>query len=90
VLVSVHTSIILHTLWQDWPLDARDLGPLAALVVNALGGLGCLEWGLRGLRESEAMDRQGKLQAVRWRAETRAWRQHREEHRRERRDGEAQ
>jgi hypothetical protein len=39
VTVSAHTTIILHTIWQDWPLDARDLGLLAFLVVNALGGL---------------------------------------------------
>ena len=73
--VSVHTTIILHTIWHDWPLDARDLGLLAFFVVNALGGVGWLAWGLRGLRESEAMDRQWKVQDVRWRAQDRAWRE---------------
>jgi hypothetical protein len=65
VVVSVHTTIILHTLWHDWPLDARDLGLLAFLVVNALGGVSWLAWGLRRLRESEAMDRHWKVQDVR-------------------------
>jgi hypothetical protein len=39
VTISAHTTIILHTIWHDWPLDARDLGPLAFLVVHALEGL---------------------------------------------------
>jgi hypothetical protein len=42
VTVSVHTTLILHTLWDGWPLQERDVGPLAFLVVNALGGLGWL------------------------------------------------
>jgi hypothetical protein len=75
VTVSAHVTLILYTIWQDWPLDARDLGPLAFLVVNALAGLGSWEWGLRGLREDEAMDRQWKVEDVRWRAQARAWRQ---------------
>lgn len=25
VAVSVHATLILHTSWQDWPLDTRDL-----------------------------------------------------------------
>ena len=29
VTASVHTTVILHTIWHDWPLDARDLGRLA-------------------------------------------------------------
>ena len=74
VIVSVHTTIILHTIWHDWPLGMRELGPLAFLVVNALGGLGLLAWSLRSLRESEAMDGQWKVQDARWRAWDRAWR----------------
>jgi hypothetical protein len=75
VVVSVHTTIILHTIWHDWPLDTRDLGWLAFFVVNALGGVGWLAWGLRSLREEEAIDRQWTLQDVRWRAQCRAWSQ---------------
>jgi hypothetical protein len=75
VTVSVHTTLILHTIWQDWPLDARDLGWLTLFVVHALGGLGWLAWGLRSLREGEAMDREWAVQDVRWRAQDRAWRQ---------------
>jgi len=60
VTVSAHTTIILHMTWQDWPLDARDLGPLALFVVHALGGLGWLAWSLRGLCEREAMDASGR------------------------------
>jgi hypothetical protein len=37
VVVSVHATIILHTIWQDWPFDARDLLWLAFFVVSALG-----------------------------------------------------
>jgi hypothetical protein len=81
VTVSVHTTIILHTIWDSWPLHARDLGPLAFLVVNALGGLGWLAWGLRGLREGEAMERHWRLQNACWRAQDRA----RDEHPAERR-----
>jgi hypothetical protein len=66
VLTSAYVALILHTIWHDWLLDARDLGPLAFFVVNVVGGLGWWEWGLRGLRESEAMDRQWKLRNVRW------------------------
>jgi hypothetical protein len=40
VTVSGHTTIILHTIWDGWPLHACELGPLAVVVVNALGGLG--------------------------------------------------
>jgi len=79
VTVSVHTTLILHTLWDSWPLQERDVVLLAFLVVNALGGLGWVAWGLRGLRQDEAMDRQWRLQTVRWQAETRAWRQQGEE-----------
>lgn len=75
VIVSVHTTIILHTVWHDWPLDARDLGLLVFFVVNALGGMGLCEWGLRCLREGEAMDRQWRVQDVRWRAQSLAWRE---------------
>jgi hypothetical protein len=75
VSVSGHTTIILHTIWHDWPLDARDLLWLVCFVVNALGGLGWLAWGLRGLRAEEAIDRRGTLQDARWRAQSRAWRQ---------------
>ena len=74
VPVSVHTTLILHTIWDDWPLDARDLGLLAFLVVNALGGLVWLAWGLRGLREREAIDRRGTRRDARSRARDRAWR----------------
>ena len=42
VTVSVHTTVILTTAWDRWPLHACDLGPLAFLVVNALFGLGWL------------------------------------------------
>lgn len=44
-------------------------------VVNALGGLGWWAWGLRSLREREAIDRHWKVQDARWRAQRRAWRQ---------------
>ena len=44
-------------------------------MVNALGGLGGLAWGLRGLHEYEAMARQWALQHARWEAQDRAWRQ---------------
>jgi hypothetical protein len=74
VVVSGHTTLILHTLWDGWPL-ARDLQWLVFFVVNALGGLGWLAWGLRGLRAEEAIDRRWTLQDARWRAQSRAWRQ---------------
>jgi hypothetical protein len=90
VSVSIHTTIILHTIWNGWLLSARDLGPLAFFVVNALGGLGWLEWGLRSLRRDEALDRQWTLQDVRWKAQDRAWHQPWEERRRHLREGEAQ
>jgi hypothetical protein len=73
MVVSVHATIILHTIWHDWPLDVRDLLWLAFFVVNALGGLVWLAWGLRGLRESEAIDRRWTLRDVRWRARDCAW-----------------
>jgi hypothetical protein len=75
VTVSVHTTLVRHTRWQDWPLDARDLMWLGFFMVNGLGGLGWLTWGLRGLREEEAIDRRRTLQDVCWRAQRRAWRQ---------------
>jgi hypothetical protein len=87
VTVSVHATIVLHTIWHSWPLSTRDLGPLAFLVVNALGALGMCEWGLRSLRESEAWARQWTLQDVRWRAQDRAWHQPREASRRHLREG---
>jgi hypothetical protein len=68
VVVSVHTTIILYTIWQNWPLDARNLGRLAFFVVSALGGMGWLAWGLRSLRESEAADRRLTLRDARGRA----------------------
>jgi hypothetical protein len=75
VTISVHTTIILHTVWHSWPLDARDLRRLAFFVVNALGGVGPGEWGLRQLRTNAAMERRWRLQDVCWRAQRRAWRQ---------------
>jgi hypothetical protein len=87
VTASVHATLILHTIWYDWPLDARDLGRLTFFVVNALGGLGWWEWGLRGLREREAMDRQWKVQDVRWQIQSRAWSRPWEERRRQLREG---
>ena len=51
VTISVHTTLILYAVWHDWPLAARDLVPRTLLVVNALGSLGWLAWGLRSLRE---------------------------------------
>jgi hypothetical protein len=66
VTVSVHTTLILHTLWDGWPLHACDLGPLALLVVNALGVLGWVGWSLRSFRRDEAMARQWTLQSARW------------------------
>jgi hypothetical protein len=87
--VSVHATVILATAWDRWPLHARDLGPLAFLVVNALGGLGLLGWSLRGLREDEAMARRWKLENVRWRAQSRAWHQPWEASRRPLGEGEA-
>jgi hypothetical protein len=73
VTVSVHTTLILHTLWDGWPLQERDMGLLAFMLVNALGGLGWLGWNLRGFRRDEAMDRQWTLQTVHWRAQDCAW-----------------
>ena len=89
VNVSVHTTLILHTLWDGWPLNDRDLGTLAFLVVNALGGLSWLAWGLRSFRRDEAMDRQWTLQHARWHAQDRAWRDQWAEHRGQPREGEA-
>jgi hypothetical protein len=71
VTVSAHTTFILYAIGRDWPLAARDLGPMAFLVVNALGSLAWLAWNLRSLRESEAVARQWKVQAARWRAQHR-------------------
>jgi hypothetical protein len=89
VTVSVHTTVILATAWDRWPLYARDLGPLAFLVVNALGGLGWLGWSPRGLRRDEAMDRQWTLQNARWQAQDHAWREQWAERRGQPREGEA-
>jgi hypothetical protein len=75
VAVSGHVTVILHTIWHEWPLDTRGLGRLAFVVVNALGALGMCAWGLRGLRADEAMARQWKVEDVRWRAQRRAWHQ---------------
>lgn len=85
--VSVHTTVILHTVGHAWPLDARELGWLAVFVVNALVGLGMLEWGLRGLRQSETLDRQWTQQTACWRAQDRAWRERWAEHSRPLGDG---
>jgi hypothetical protein len=85
----VHTTVILATAWDRWPLHGRDLGPLALLVVNALGGLGLLGWSLRGLREDETMARRWKLEDVRWYAQSRAWHQPWEASRRPSGEGEA-
>jgi hypothetical protein len=87
VVVSVHTTIILHSIWQDWPLDTRDLMWLVFFVVNALGGLVWLAWSLCSLREEEAIDRQWKLEDVRWRAQRWAWSQPWEERTRQQREG---
>lgn len=46
-------------------VQERDVVLLAFLVVNVLGGLGWLAWGLRGLRRDEAADRQSTLQHAR-------------------------
>jgi hypothetical protein len=89
VSVSVHVTLILHTLWDGWPLQERDVGLLAFLVVNALGSLGWLAWGLRGLRRGEAADRQWTRQQVRWRAQDRAWDERWPEHTRPLGDGRA-
>ena len=72
---SAHTTVLLYTAWQDWPLDARDLVALAFLVVNTCVGLGMQEWGLRALRRGETLDRQEALLKVRWRAQDCAWRE---------------
>jgi hypothetical protein len=69
MVVSVHTTLILHTRWDSWPLDARDLWTLALLVMNALGSLGLTAWNLRWLRTDEALERQRALDWVRWTAE---------------------
>jgi hypothetical protein len=71
--VSIHTTVILHTIWDGWPLHVRDVVLLAFFGVNALVGLGWLGWGLRGLRQAEAADRRWTRQHVRWRAQDRAW-----------------
>ena len=73
LVVSAHTTIILYTVWHDWPLDACDLMWLVFFVVNALGGLVWLALSLRGLRAEEAIDRRLMLRDVRWRARDRAW-----------------
>jgi hypothetical protein len=73
--VSVHTTVILHTVWRDWLLNARDLVGFAFLVVHACVGLGLLGWSLRALRRDEALGRQETRLKVRWRAQDRAWRE---------------
>jgi hypothetical protein len=78
VVVSVHMTLVLHTLWEDWPLDTRDLSTLILLVVNALSGVGFLAGSLRCLRTNEALERQRTLDQVRWQAERRAWPHHRQ------------
>jgi hypothetical protein len=87
VTVSVHTTLILETAWNCWPLHERDLVLLAFFGVSALVGLGWLAWGLRGLRRDEATDRQWTLQSVRWQAQDRAWRDQWAEYRRQLGDG---
>jgi hypothetical protein len=89
VTVSVHTTLILHTLWDGWPLQERDMVLLACMLVNALGGLGWLAWNLWYFRRDEAMDRQWMLQDVRWQAQDRAWRDQWAERREQPRAGEA-
>jgi hypothetical protein len=86
VVVSVHTMIILHTLWDSWPLDSCDMWPLAFLVVNALSGVGFSAWSLRGLRTDETLERRPTLDQVRWQAERRAWFQPRQARRDPRED----
>jgi hypothetical protein len=87
--VSVHTTIILHTIWDGWPLNDRDLGRLAFFVLNALVGLGLSVWSLRGLRTDEAMERHWRLQHVRWQAQDRTWRKRWAEREGQPREGEA-
>ena len=85
--VSVHTLVILHTVWRDWLRNAGDLVGFAFLVVNAGVGLGMLGWSLRALRRDEALDREWTLQTVRWRAQDRAWHRPWEESREPLREG---
>jgi hypothetical protein len=89
VAVSGHTTIILNTIWDCWPLNACDLWRLAFFVVTALGGLGLAGWSLRVLCEDEAMARQWKLEDVHWQAQSRAWHQPWEASRRPLGEGEA-
>lgn len=89
VSVSVHTTLILQAIWDGWPLHECDLGLLALLGVNALGGVGWLGWNLRCFRRDEAMDRQWTLQRARWQAQDRAWRDQWVENRGQPRAGEA-
>jgi hypothetical protein len=90
VILSVHTTIILHTRWHGWPLHERDLRRLALFVVHALlGGMITSAWHLRCVREHEAAERQWTRQDARWRAQDRVWRPQREESRRRLREGEA-
>jgi hypothetical protein len=69
VILSVHTTVILHTLWHEWPLNARYQRRLAFFVVNALGGLTMAAWHLRGVRAHEAEQRRWARQLARWRAQ---------------------
>jgi hypothetical protein len=73
VCVSVHTTIILHTLWHGCPLYEGSLRQVVGIMMGALGSLGPLGWSLRDLRADEALDRQETLRKVRWRAQDRAW-----------------
>jgi hypothetical protein len=71
VVVSVHSTLVLHMLWEEWPLDTHDLWTLALLVVNALSGVGFIAGSLRCLRQDEARERSWALERVRWQAERR-------------------
>jgi hypothetical protein len=52
VTVSVHTTLLLHTLWDGWPLQERDVVLLAFFGVNALVGLGWLAWACEACAET--------------------------------------
>jgi hypothetical protein len=57
VSLSVHTTVILHTLWHGWPLHKGDPGRLISFVVGAFVSLGLLGSSLRVLRRDEVLDR---------------------------------
>jgi hypothetical protein len=86
VVISVHMTVILHTIWHGWPLDERDWRRLAFFVLNAFFSLGLWEWALRQLRTNAATERRWRLQDMRWRAQRRVWSQPREERRRQLRE----